>query len=244
MRNYKLTIEYNGLSYNGWQKQNYTENTIQDQIEIAIKKLLKTEVKLIGAGRTDTKVSAFNQVANFFLEEKLTPNKFLHSLNSILPESITIKNIREVPLSFHSRYSAKRREYIYKITTVKRSICGEFHYRINYLPDFSKIDEFIGEIKKQENFYSFCKNISDIRNFSCIIYVFKYKISGSKNEILFTISANRFLHSMVRSLIGCALEISRGKMDITEVLSKVKKGEKIRVHYIPGNALLLKKIKY
>ena len=70
MRNYKLTIEYNGLSYNGWQKQNYTDNTIQDQIEIAIKKILKTDVKLIGAGRTDTKVSALNQVANFTFGKK------------------------------------------------------------------------------------------------------------------------------------------------------------------------------
>lgn len=244
MRNYKLTIEYNGLSFNGWQKQNYTDNTIQDQIEIAIKKILKNDVKLIGAGRTDTKVSALNQVANFTYEEKIEINKFQHSLNSILPETISIKKISEVPLSFHSRYSAKKREYIYKITTVKKAVCGNFHYRISFLPDFSKIDDFIEKIKNLDNFYSFCKNKSDIRNFSCIIFVFKYQIVKPKNEVIFTISANRFLHSMVRSLIGCALEISRGKMEINDVLNKVKKGEKIRVHYIPGNALLLNKIKY
>lgn len=244
MINYKLIIEYNGLNFNGWQKQNFTNNTIQSQIEIAIKKILKKEVKIIGAGRTDTKVSAYNQVANFTYENKIELNKFLHSLNSILPETISIKKISKVPLSFHSRYSAKKREYIYKITTIKRSVNNEFHFKINYLPDFSKIDEYIGEIKNLNNFYSFCKNKYDIRNFSCLIYVFKYQIIKSKNEILFTITANRFLHSMVRSLIGCALEIGRGKLELTEVLNKVRKGEKIRVHYIPGNALLLNKITY
>ncbi|HMS66272.1 MAG TPA: tRNA pseudouridine(38-40) synthase TruA [Ignavibacteria bacterium] len=244
MRNYKLTIEYNGLNFNGWQKQKNTRNTIQDQIEISINRLLRTEIKLTGAGRTDTKVSALNQVANFLYEEKIDLNKFLHSLNSILPDEITIKKISLVPLNFHSRYSAIKREYIYKITTVKRSVCSDFHYRINYDPDFKKIDSFIEEIKNLKNFYSFCKNKSDLRNFSCLIYVFKYQIHKSKNEIIFTISANRFLHSMVRSLIGCALEIGRGKTDLNEVLKKVKKGEKIRVYYIPGNALLLNKINY
>ncbi len=244
MYNYRLTIEYDGLEFNGWQKQNYTENTIQFQIEKALSILLKTDAKLTAAGRTDSGVSAFNQSANFYSDKKIDKVSFISSLNSLLPETVTVKKITNVSADFHSRYSALKREYIYFITTSKKSVSGKYFYKINNLPDFSKIDEFILFIKNVKNFKSLCKNKNDRHSFYCNIIDFKYKYSKTKNELVFTISASRFLHSMVRALIGCALDIGRGKTDLSKAKKSISEGEKFRIHYLPANALFLKKIYY
>lgn len=244
MYNYKLVIEYDGRNYNGWQKQKYTKNTIQEYLESAISKILKEEIKLNAAGRTDSGVSAKNQVANFKYLGKINFNRFIYSLNSILPVTITVKKISSVPLEFHSRYSAKKREYLYNVTTKKRAISHDYYYQINYEIDFLKIDSFIEFILLQRMFRSFCKNKNDKHNFSCIIYDFGYKQIKSKNEIVFKISANRFLHSMVRAIIGCALDIGRQKIILNSIKEKVKKGDKIQIKYLPANALFLNKIYY
>jgi len=242
--NYKLIIEYDGLNFNGWQKQKYTSNTIQEQIESSIETLLKQGIKLTGAGRTDSGVSAYNQVANFKYHDKIDIVKFTYSLNSILPESITVKKVLNVPLDFHSRYSAKKRDYIYKIKTKKISIDRQHHYKISFDLDFKSIDSFFSFLKKQKYFRSLCKNIEDKNNFICRIIDLNYKQLKTKNEILFYISANRFLHSMVRAIVGCALEIGRGKIDLKQIKEKIKSGEKIPIHYLPANALFLNKIHY
>jgi tRNA pseudouridine38-40 synthase len=242
--NYKLIIEYDGLCFNGWQKQTYTDNTIQQQLEVSIGKLLKKEIRLIAAGRTDSRVSAYNQTANFFYEKRIDPAKFIHSLNSILPGEITVKRISKVSKDFHSRFSAKKREYIYKITTEKKSVGKEFYHRIKHNPDFKKIDIFIDFVKNLNSFTSLCKNKEDRHNFACIIYNLSYRIYKAKKEIIFTVCANRFLHSMVRAIIGCALEIGKEKSDLDSILQKIKNGEKFRINYLPANALFLKKIYY
>jgi len=244
MFNYKLIIEYDGLKYFGWQKQKYTKNTLQEELETALKTLLKTEVKVTAAGRTDTKVSAYNQTVNFFSEKNLDLKKFRHSLNALLSENVSVKKISKVNNEFHSRYSAKSREYIYRITTDKKSINKDYYYKINYMPDLRKIDDFIKFILRRKNFRSLCKNIEDRNGFKCEIHEFKYKFIKSKNEMIFTISANRFLHSMIRALLGCTLDISRGKEDPKRIKELIKKGEKFKIHFLPANALFLNKISY
>lgn len=244
MINYKLIIEYDGLNYFGWQKQKYTKNTIQENIESAFSTVLKQEVKLTAAGRTDTKVSAYNQTANFYSEKAFDIDKVKHSVNSILDDSITIKKIKKVSNAFHSRYSAKSREYIYRIATQKKSIGGSYFYRINFKPDFEKLDDFLKFIALQKNFRSLCKNSEDKFDFYCEIHKLSYKIFKSKNEIIFTISASRFLHSMIRALIGCALDIARGKEDAEKIKKLIRKGEKFKIHYLPANALFLNQIRY
>ncbi len=244
MHNYKLIIEYDGICFNGWQKQKHTPNTIQECIESAIRKILKDEIKLIGAGRTDAGVSAQNQVANFHFSQKADLRNLKYSLNSILPGTITVKKISSVNGDFHSRYSAKKREYLYNITTQKKSISKDYYYQLKHEVSLLRIDEFIKLILKLQMFRSFCKNKVDKSNFLCRIYDFRYKELKSKNEIIFKITANRFLHSMVRAIIGCALDIGRGKTVIKDIKEKIKKGEKIHIHYLPANALFLNKIYY
>ncbi|MEP7146119.1 MAG: tRNA pseudouridine(38-40) synthase TruA [bacterium] len=244
MYNYKLWVEYDGKSFKGWQKQKYTVNTIQEQIESSIKILLKVKVNLKVAGRTDAGVSAYEQVTNFKLPIKLDLKKFMYSLNALLPESITLKKILSVSPDFHSRYSAKKREYIYKITFMKKSICGSSYYKLNGEINFMKLDRFIHFIKKLTFFRSFCKNKEDKKNFVCYIYDFRYKVIKSKNELIFKITANRFLHSMIRAIVGCALEIGKGKIILNNLKKLIERGDKISVNYLPSTALFLNKIYY
>lgn len=244
MYNYKLWLEYDGTNYKGWQKQKYTVNTIHEQVELSIRTLLKVKVKLNVAGRTDAGVSAYGQVSNFKFMGKLDLWKFHYSLNALLPDSITLKKILSVNPGFHSRYSAKKREYIYNITLKKKSIGREGFYKLNGEIDFSRIDEFVCFIKKQTYFRSLCKNKEDKNNFICFIYDFRYKFIKSKDELIFRITANRFLHSMIRAIIGCALDIGKGKIVLKKLTKKIERGEKISVNYLPSAALFLNKIYY
>jgi tRNA pseudouridine38-40 synthase len=244
MNNFRLKVEYDGTKFNGWQSQKNTSNTIQENLESSLSKLFNEKIKIIGAGRTDTGVSALNQVANFKTEKVfIDKNKFLYSLNSILPDEICVKDIKKTTQKFHSRYSAKKRVYEYKITTIKRAIDTIHYYKLIYKLDFAKIDKLIKVLHGRKSFKSLCKNSSDKHNFFCDVYFLKY-VKKNKNEIIFTIASNRFLHSMVRAVIGCLIDVGRGKLDLQKTISNFKKGEKIKTTYLPGNALILKKIYY
>jgi tRNA pseudouridine38-40 synthase len=244
MYNYKMVIEYDGVDFNGWQRQKNTKNTIQEYIESSLKSLLKQNIGIIGAGRTDAGVSAYSQVANFKTDVRFDYKKVLYSLNSILPETITIKKISEVPLDFHSRYSAKKREYEYRISFRKRSIEGRYFYKLIYDIDYILIDKFVDELRGYRSFKSLCKNPSDKHNFCCNVSSITYKYSKKKDELIFNIISDRFLHSMVRGVIGCLIDIGRKKLNFEETKNLFQKGEKIKTTYLPGNALFLKKIYY
>jgi len=244
MINYKITIEYDGNKYNGWQRQKNTNKTIQETIENAISIITGNEIRITAAGRTDTGVHSYNQIAHFKSEKINDHKKFLYSLNGILPCDIRIKRIKRVNPEFHSRYSAKIREYIYKVTLKEKAIERQYYYKLIYELDYKILDEFIAFLKNNKYFKSLCKNKTDKHNFECRIENFTYRYNKSKGEITFRISADRFLHSMVRAIIGCCIDVSRKRLDLKNTVERIKKGEKIRTNYLPGNALFLNKIYY
>jgi len=242
--NYKLTIEYDGENYFGWQRQKNTVRTIQETIENALTTILGKNIKLTGAGRTDTGVHAYNQIANFRTESNITPEKFLYSLNGILPKDIRVKSIKKTDNDFHSRYSARKREYIYKLTMTDRAIERQYFHRLIYKIDFSVLDEFIDFLTGIKYFKSFCKNKTDKHNFQCNLDYLGYRYNKTKSEIIFKIRADRFLHSMVRAIIGCSIDIARNRLNLNEIKEKIIKGENIKANYLPGKALFLNKIYY
>jgi tRNA pseudouridine38-40 synthase len=244
LNNYKLVIEYDGKNFFGWQIQKNTSKTVQETIEKSLKQILNKEIKITASGRTDTGVNALNQTAHFKTDVIFDIPKLIYSLNSVLPSAITIKEIRKVPLNFHARYSVKKREYEYNITFKKKSIFGDYYYKLNYDLDFNIIDKFIPLLIGDRSFKSLCKNKIDKHNFRCIIYDIKYILKKTKNELIINITANRFLHSMVRAIIGCLIDLGRGRLQYEDTKSKFLKGEKIKTTYLPGNALFLKNIYY
>lgn len=245
MNNYKITVEYDGSGFYGWQRQKKFRNTIQECIEENLSKLLKESIPVTGAGRTDAGVHAYNQTANFKTDTLIPESdKFLYSLNSILPSSITVKSIRKVNNDFHSRYSAKRREYLYKITTREISIGRNYYFKLNYKLDFKVIDEFIKILVGYHSFKSLCRNKEDKHDFFCNLMKLEYRINKAKNTIVFRILSDRYLHSMVRATIGVLIDLGRGKLELKDTYNKLINGEKIKTTYLPANALFLNKIYY
>ncbi|MGK9476542.1 tRNA pseudouridine(38-40) synthase TruA [Melioribacter sp. OK-6-Me] len=244
MYNYKLTIQYDGTNYFGWQVQR-NKISVQQKIIDAIEIILKEKVNLIGSGRTDSGVHALGQVANFRYEKEIDINKFTYSLNSLLPEDIAIKKIEQVDENFHSRYDAKERKYIYLFSHIK----SPFYLRYSYLyPPIRNIDiNFLNVISSvfcgKIDFTSFCKAGSSVQNKFCEVREIKW---FRKTDItLFAITADRFLHGMVRSIVGTLLKAAINNYSI-EYLKKIleEKDRTAAGEALPAKGLFLYKVRY
>ena len=213
LRNIKLEIEYDGTDFSGWQVQPKLR-TVQGEIEDRLKKILGERIKLTGSGRTDVGAHALGQVANFKTHSPLKLDSIFYGLNSILPEDIVIKNIKEVNLDFNSRYDAISRVYRYRIyqgkTALLRSYVWELDYELN-LSDMKKATE---KILGRHDFSSFCVAKSTKQNNFCNVNYATWK--ERKEELVFEIEAERFLHSMVRILVGTLVDVGRGYFSLTD----------------------------
>ncbi len=240
--NYKLKIQYDGTNYSGWQIQN-NSSTIQQIITDSINVITKQKINLISSGRTDSGVHALGQVANFIVDEKLDIYKFQHSLNSILPVDISIISTEESQEEFHSRFDAKKRSYIYLISKIKSPFLNNYSYflreqvDINYLNDISKC------LKGKNNFTSFAKKKTKTKNKVCNIFNIHWKESSDK--ILFYIEANRFLHGMVRTIVGTLLNANKynwNKDKLVDIINS--ENREAAGEAIPAKGLFLYKVKY
>jgi tRNA pseudouridine38-40 synthase len=245
--NLKLVIEYDGKNYSGWQRQEKVKS-VQQTIEEVLSKLFPGEkISLAGAGRTDAGVHAYGQCANFKVSKAKYKNfgikKIFKAVNALLPDDILVKKMNIVPLEFSSRYSAKSREYIYRITTKSTAVNRDRLYQIKYDIDLDKAKEFCKLITGVHSFRSLCKNKTDEHDFKCIVTLAKI-IKKSEGVLEFRITSNRFLHSMIRAIIGAMLKVASGKMSIHEFIQKFKKGDEIKITYVPSHALFLSKVNY
>lgn len=244
MNNYKLTIQYDGTGYAGWQIQNNAP-TVQQEIKNAIKTVLREDVNLIGSGRTDSGVHALGQAANFRSENEIDTARLFLSLNSVLPEAISITAVEKVDESFHARYDAKSRSYIYLISKVKSPFYKKysmFSPRFNTY-DFDKLKEltklFIGE----HDFTSFSRKECESENKNCIITSAVWR--NSPQHALFFIEANRFLHGMVRTITGTllnAVKEKKGEDYIKEIFSRLDR--ECAGEAVPAQGLFLFKVRY
>lgn len=242
MFNYKLTIQYEGTDYAGWQIQ---ENalTIQEVISNSIKQLLQEEISLIGAGRTDAGVHALGQVANFNSIQQLDLSKFKYSLNAVLPKDISITNFEIVNNDFHSRFSAKRRSYIYLISNQKSPFFDRYAYTYFSNLKTEKLNDFSSIIIGVKDFTSFSKINKEVQNKICEIYEARWR--SQKNLLIFYIEANRFLYGMVRAIVGSLLKAYNsedGKSYLENVI--LKKERSAAADAVPAKGLFLYKVKY
>jgi tRNA pseudouridine38-40 synthase len=242
MFNYKLTLQYDGTKYAGWQIQ---ENalSIQEVIKSSIQQILQEEVNLIGAGRTDAGVHALGQVANFTLDKELDLFRFKYSINSVLPDDISITNIESVDEKFHSRFSAKKRSYIYLISNQKSPFFDRYSY--NYYSELNqqKLNEISSVMIGSKDFTSFSKLNPEVQNKNCEVFEARWR--KEKNLFIFYIEANRFLYGMVRATVGTLLKAYSSESAI-EYLENVfaKKNRDAAADAVPSKGLFLYKIKY
>lgn len=243
MRNIMITIEYEGTSYSGWQKQK-SSISIQEVIENAIFNITKENVNLISSGRTDAGVHALGQVANFITECRIPIEKLPNAINSKLPSSISIIDAKEVHIDFHARYSAKRKRYRYIIleSKYKSPINRNFSYHINYSLNFEKIREEAKYLIGEHDFKGFMSTGSSVKSTNRTIY----DISLEKNEnlIIIEVEGSGFLYNMVRIIAGTLIDIGRGKINtsLKEIIDSKDRNK--AGHTAPSTGLFLKKVYY
>ena len=241
MSNYKLTIQYDGTDYAGWQIQE-NARTVQGTISDAIRVIITEEVNLIASGRTDSGVHALGQVANFRYEKEIDIYRFQHSLNSILPPDISVINIQKVSESFHARFDAKERTYLYLISKEKYP----FYYKFSLLKknlDISLLNELSKIFLGEKDFTSFCRKNSEVKDKICKVNFIRWR--ETKNFYLFFISADRFLHGLVRTIIGTlfkALDLGESKKYIENIFNE--KNREAAGEAVAAKGLFLYKVKY
>jgi len=242
MRNIKLILEYDGTEFCGWQIQP-NARTVQSELKKALQTILHEEISITGAGRTDTGVHASGQVANFFTDAGMEPSKIKAALNGTLPRDIRIITVESVPLQFNARFDAKKREYHYKITRRERAIARDYFWCYKGDLNIDKMRQasqhFIGE----HDFQSFCKASPEVTAHICHVETLDW--IEEEDFLMMKIIADRFLHNMVRIIMGTMIQIGRGKIDpaqIPHILAA--KDRKAAGATAPAKGLFLVKVYY
>jgi tRNA pseudouridine38-40 synthase len=217
MRNIRLTIEYDGTNYQGWQIQQNRphtlkkEKTIQGIIEKALSQILQEEVRIIGASRTDTGVHAKGQTANFKTESEMPVAAIQRAVNSILPKDIIIKDVKEADLDFHARFDARSKTYRYQILNqgCNSVFTRSYHYHISYALDHRLMKKEARVLIGRHDFKSF--QAADKKEKGSIRTIKRISVKKIGNLINIDVKADGFLYNMVRNIVGTLIEIGRGK---------------------------------
>ncbi len=242
MRNIKLTIEYDGSRYAGWQRQENAP-TVQEEIEKSLSRILQQRIVVHGAGRTDAGVHARGQVAHFTTSTFLDPFRILGGLNGTLPEDIIVRRAEEVPLDFHARFSAKSRSYSYTITLVPSALLRKYAWYVPHRLETAQLDRAAGSIVGTRSFRSFCRVQPDVNHYFCAVSEAFWSVEC---EVLkFRITANRFLHGMVRGLVGTMVDVARGHLTMDEYDRLLRQGERSDAgQSAPARGLVLEEVTY
>ena len=243
--NYQIIIEYDGTTYNGWQYQK-NGSSIQNEIEKALKKILKKKIRVIGSGRTDAGVHAAGQSANFFCNKIENDKKFLNSLNYFLSKkNITINSIRKKKLNFHSRFDAKKRTYKYIIVNRKNYLVLDKNRAWLVKKKLN-----INNMKKAIKLFNGTHNFNAFRSSSCsskspVRTIEKSSLTKKGDKIVMVFSSKSFLQHQVRSMVGCLKVIGEGKWNIDELKRLLNsKKRSLCAPPAPPSGLYLYKVTY
>jgi len=241
--NFQINITYDGTDFSGWQIQDNVR-TVQNDIQSSIREIFKNDsIKLLGSGRTDAGVHATGQVANFVIDTKMTPEQIKNAINSKIKNDIYINGCKIVKPEFNARYMATSREYIYKISKKSNPINRRYCWYVSNDIDKKKLNECARMILGTHNFILFCKALSIKEDNNCRIE--KSEWNFKEEMYCYTICANRFLHHMVRILVGTMIEIGKNSMPINifEKMLNVNINNP-RIINAPAHGLYLNKVEY
>lgn len=245
MQNIRLLIEYDGTNYHGWQYQPDLP-TIQGTIQDITKRITGSYLPLIGAGRTDAGVHASGQVASFKDCSRLDTDSWRKALNSLLPADIAVLRVEIVPDNFHARYSARGKIYEYRIIDGGQisSLRRNYTYRIHDSLNLRRMREASSFLLGPHDFSAFSSTrYEDEKKKQCNLR--ELKIRRSCGEIILCLEADRFLHHMVRRIIGTLVEAGRGRIrpeDVAGILNS--RDPRMAVTNLPPQGLFLKRVLY
>ena len=248
MKNYLLTLSYDGTDYHGWQRQK-NQITVQEEVENAIAKLIGAPVSVTASGRTDEGVHALGQTANFECDTNIPADKFADALNTFLPQDIRALSCREVPLGFSARKSAKRKTYAYS-----------FYLSSHVLPPLDRFALRVGAPLDEEAIAAACHKIEgthDFAKFYClgssakttVRTVYSCKLIradslGADAAYRLEICGDGFLYKMVRLIAGALLRLSDGKITLGELESAVESKADLQKIPAPSKGLSLLRVEY
>lgn len=216
MANYKLTIEYDGTRYHGWERKRNLD-TIQGKIEDVLTRMTgETELNLIGAGRTDAGVHARGMVANVHLKTPIQPEELRSGLNRYLPEDIAVREVRQAADRFHARYNAAGKTYRYTCSLGKNVFQRRYVTRLEETPDVERMRRAAAFLMGQHDFRSFCGNPKMKK--STIRTIDRIDIERRGDLLTFTFHGDGFLQHMVRILVGTLIEVGCGRMEPEQML--------------------------
>jgi tRNA pseudouridine38-40 synthase len=242
MPRFFFEITYNGTNYAGWQTQANAVG-VQEVVENALSKLLRTPTKIVGSGRTDTGVHCVQQFFHADLEKILNGEDLIHRLNAFLPRDIAIRSIHQVKPNASARYAAFERTYEYHITTVKNPLLTglALHY---FKPlNIQTMNKAAALLCGEHDFECFSKVKTDVNHFLCTVKKASWKQQG--NQLVFTITANRFLRGMVRAIVGTLLDVGTGKISVNDFQQIIKsKNRKKAGANVDPHGLYLVRVKY
>lgn len=224
MVRYALIIEYDGTAFQGWQIQP-NGATVQSEIQKALAILFGTDTALTGSGRTDTGVHARFQVAHFDADHLVDTTRTYKSLNGLLPNTIAIRDVVRVDNEFHARYDAIRRCYRYHVGLKPTSLDRGYRLWIPSPIDIDRMQDACSVLLGEHDYSAFCKVKSETRNRVCNVSEAIW-IDEGDSRFYFQISANRFLHGMVRTITGTLLEIGSGKRDRDSLSAVLASGDR------------------
>lgn len=245
MQNLRMTIQYDGTKYDGWQRQGNTSNTIQEKIENVISQLTGEEIELNASGRTDSGVHALGQVANFRTEKELDTEYMLKQINRYLPKDIRILDLKKEDLRFHSRLGAKRKTYVYRIDNTDFGSVFDRKYamRFNEKLDVKAMKEAAAFYIGEHDFKSFCtkKNMKK----STVRTIYSVDITCNNGIIEIVYCGNGFLYNMVRILTGTLMEVGRGRLKPADIMDIIEAKDRGRAGFTAEpEGLFLKSVEY
>ena len=242
MQRYFIYLAYDGTAYHGWQIQP-NGASVQECLMKALSILLRREVEVVGAGRTDAGVHASLMVAHFDSETPLDVIFMTDKLNRLLPPDISVYRLRAVRPDAHARFDATARTYKYYVTTAKMPFNRQYRCRLFQTPDFERMNEAARTLFEYTDFTSFSKLHTDVKTNNCHITHAVWALTG--NDLVFEITADRFLRNMVRAIVGTLVEVGRGKLSIKDFRSVIEARDRCKAGTsAPGNALFLTGITY
>lgn len=242
MRRFKLTLQYDGNQFQGWQIQK-RGRTVQGELEQVAALLNSGEpVAVIGAGRTDAGVHARAQVAHLDLETRLTPQELVKAFNGNLPEDILVMNCEEVTPDFHARFSARWRQYRYKCRNDEELFDRQYVWRTGPL-DIDRLNELAKMVNGTHDFTSLSRYNPDVKGRRCTVHESLWRQSGS--IVNYYITANRFLHHMVRYLVGTMVAVSQKQFSTEAFLRLLEHPqEQVQIFKAPAQGLYLEQVFY
>lgn len=244
MRNFKVIVSYNGVNFNGYQKQSNLRS-VQGEIEKVLSRVHHYDVKSFGAGRTDKGVHALGQVFNFESELNMGVKEYEKAFNSLLPSDIYVKSVEEVAVDFHSRYSAKSKEYRYILNEGEYDVLEkDYVLQLNKKLDLDKMKEASSLFLGQHDFMNFCASEEEkVKDYIRVID--SIEIERVNSKITFVFKGNGFLRYMVRMIVAILVEVGKGKKDVSFIKERLDSKELKRSNYkVDACGLYLVKVNY